>query len=185
MVEQVLGCLDAPPAAQPVYLVSMSQLQQVPLSAWMWSSIYSSLGFTLALMLGVFWVSTRRSIARLEEMEVALSLLVGWPRVFAEPDLGLFETDFSFGHSKHKGFSYTPGSHWGEPVQFEKKAGRNLGNPLVAVYKRMVVAERFEQGGSLSKQDRLRFRHSSLLDAQTQQRAPRRLVTRTPRPSLL
>ena len=58
--------------AWPVYLVFMSQLQQVPLSPWMWSSIYSSLGFALALMIGVFWVSTRWSIARLEEMEVAL-----------------------------------------------------------------------------------------------------------------
>ena len=58
--------------AWPVYLVFMSQLQQVPLSPWMWSSIYSSLGFAFALMLGVFWVSTRWSIARLEKMEVAL-----------------------------------------------------------------------------------------------------------------
>ena len=58
--------------AWPVYLVFMSQLQQVPLSPWMWSSIYSSLGFAFALMLGVFWVATRWSIARLEEMEVAL-----------------------------------------------------------------------------------------------------------------
>ena len=50
----------------------MSQLQKVPLSAWMWSSIYSSLGFALALIIGVFGVSTGWSIARLEEMEVAL-----------------------------------------------------------------------------------------------------------------
>jgi len=56
----------------PVYLVFMSQLQQVPLSAWMWSSIFSSLGFAPALMIGVFWVSTGWCIARLEEMEVAL-----------------------------------------------------------------------------------------------------------------
>ena len=58
--------------AWPVYLVFMSELKQVPLSAWMWSSVYSSLGVALTLMLCVFWLSTRWGIARLEEMEVAL-----------------------------------------------------------------------------------------------------------------
>ena len=58
--------------AWPVYVLLMSKLQGLPLSAAMWSGILVSFGLALSLALGVFWVSVHWSIARLEEMEVSL-----------------------------------------------------------------------------------------------------------------
>jgi ABC-2 type transport system permease protein len=58
--------------AWPVYVIMVSKLQRLPLSAAQWSSIISSLSLALALALGVFGFSTRWSITRLEEMEVSL-----------------------------------------------------------------------------------------------------------------
>jgi ABC-2 type transport system permease protein len=58
--------------AWPVYVVMASKLQHLPLSVAQWSSITSSFGLALALALGVFSVSARWGITRLEEMEVSL-----------------------------------------------------------------------------------------------------------------
>lgn len=58
--------------AWPVYVLFMSKLQRVPLSAAMWSSIIASFSFALLLTLGVFWGCIRWSIARLEELEISL-----------------------------------------------------------------------------------------------------------------
>jgi ABC-2 type transport system permease protein len=58
--------------AWPVYMLLMSKLKQMPLTPAMWSGMMTSFGLALSLALGVFWVSTRWSIARLEEMEISL-----------------------------------------------------------------------------------------------------------------
>jgi ABC-2 type transport system permease protein len=58
--------------AWPVHIILMSKLQHFPLSTAMQSSIIFSFSLAFALALGVFWVATRWSIARLEEMEIAL-----------------------------------------------------------------------------------------------------------------
>ncbi|HEV8716676.1 MAG TPA: hypothetical protein VGX03_28145 [Candidatus Binatia bacterium] len=58
--------------AWPVYVIMLSKLQRLPLSAAQWSSIISSFGLAVALALGVFACSTRWGITRLEEMEVSL-----------------------------------------------------------------------------------------------------------------
>ncbi len=58
--------------AWPVYVLLMSKLRCLPLSAAMWSGILSSFGLALSLALGVFWYATRWSIARLEGMEISL-----------------------------------------------------------------------------------------------------------------
>lgn len=58
--------------AWPVYILMMSQLQGLPLSTAQWSSVLSSFSLALALVLGVFFFSTRWSIAQLEAMEVPL-----------------------------------------------------------------------------------------------------------------
>jgi ABC-2 type transport system permease protein len=58
--------------AWPVYIIMMSKLQHMPLSAAQWSSLISSFSLALALALGVFSCSTRWSITHLEEMEVSL-----------------------------------------------------------------------------------------------------------------
>src|SRR5215510_3006498 len=58
--------------AWPVYVIMMSKLQRLPLSAVQWSSIISSFSLALSLTLGVFSFCTRWSITHLEEMEVSL-----------------------------------------------------------------------------------------------------------------
>lgn len=66
-----IGCV-AVLEAWPVYILMMSNLQGLPLSTAQWSSVVSSFSLALALVLGVFFFSTRWSIARLEAMEVSL-----------------------------------------------------------------------------------------------------------------
>jgi ABC-2 type transport system permease protein len=58
--------------AWPVYVLLMSKLRGLPLSATMWSGILVSFALALSLALGVFWASVHWSIARLEEMEIFL-----------------------------------------------------------------------------------------------------------------
>ncbi len=58
--------------AWPVYLVFMSTFQHQPLSSAMWSGIATSFGVAFALTVGVFWLSTRWGIHRLEAMEISL-----------------------------------------------------------------------------------------------------------------
>ncbi|MCS6924954.1 MAG: hypothetical protein NZ578_03520 [Candidatus Binatia bacterium] len=57
--------------AWPVYMFLLSQLKQVPPSPALWGGMFASFALACALAIGVFWVSVRWSIDRLERMEIA------------------------------------------------------------------------------------------------------------------
>lgn len=58
--------------AWPVHVVLLRKFQHLPLSSADWNTMLFSFALVLSLTVGVFWISTHWSIARLEDMEISL-----------------------------------------------------------------------------------------------------------------
>jgi ABC-2 type transport system permease protein len=58
--------------ARPVHMLLVRRLHHLPLSPMDWGTVLAFFGLALAVAIGVFWVSARWSIRRLEAMEISL-----------------------------------------------------------------------------------------------------------------